>query len=58
MKAALEKAGSTDSAALISAMTEIKVTGTTGEITFNADGEPNKGAKFVEIIGGEYTAKK
>lgn len=58
IKAALEKAGTTDSAALISAMTDITVTGTTGDLTFNADGEPNKGAKFIEIIGGKYTAKK
>lgn len=58
MKAALESAGSTDSEALISAMTKINVTGTTGDITFNENGEPNKGAKFVEIVGGEYTAKK
>lgn len=58
MKAALEKAGSTDSAALIKAMTEISVTGVTGDLTFNENGEPNKGAKFIEIIGGEYTAKK
>lgn len=57
MKAALEAAGSTDSEALIKAMTEISVAGVTGDITFNENGEPNKGAKFIEIIGGEYTAK-
>lgn len=54
MKAALEKAASTKSADLIAAMTQIEVDGLTGKMTFNADGEPNKGAKFVEITNGEY----
>ncbi|MDF2586437.1 MAG: Extracellular ligand-binding receptor [Anaerocolumna sp.] len=57
MKAALEKAGTTESADLIAAMTQIQVAGLTGDVTFTADGEPNKGAKFVEIKNGEYTAK-
>lgn len=57
MKAALEKAASTESKDLIAAMTEIKVSGLTGDLSFNADGEPNKGAKFVEIKGGEYHGK-
>lgn len=56
IKAALEKAASTDSADLIKAMTEIQVSGLTGDVTFNADGEPTKGAKFVKIVNGEYTA--
>jgi branched-chain amino acid transport system substrate-binding protein len=55
--AALEKAASTESADLIAAMTQINVDGLTGSMTFNADGEPNKGAKFIEIIGGKYTAR-
>ncbi len=57
MKAALETAGSTDSKDLINAMTEIQVSGVTGDISFTADGEPNKGARFIEIKNGEYTAK-
>lgn len=55
MKAALEEANSTDSSALIAAMTKIKVDGLTGSVTFNADGEPNKGTKFVKITNGQYT---
>lgn len=55
--AAMEKAASTASADLIAAMTQIEVTGVTGTITFNADGEPNKGAKLVEIKDGKYTAR-
>ena len=41
---------------LIAAMTEITVDGVTGTVTFNADGEPEKGAKFVKIVDGAYTA--
>lgn len=55
---AMETAGSTDSAALISAMTQFQYDGVTGSITFSEDGEPNKGAKFVEIKSGAYTAKQ
>jgi branched-chain amino acid transport system substrate-binding protein len=55
--AAMEKAGSTKSADLIAAMTQIKVDGLTGSMTFTADGEPNKAANFVEIKGGEYTQR-
>jgi len=57
IKAALEKAASTESKDLIAAMTQIEVKGLTGDVTFTAEGEPNKGAKFVEIKNGDYTAK-
>lgn len=55
-KAAMEKAGSIENEALIAAMTEIEVEGTTGTFTFTADGEPNKSAKLIVIKDGEYTA--
>lgn len=58
IKAAIEKAGSTDGADLIAAMTEIKVNGVTGDMTFTPEGEPNKAAKLIEIIDGEYQLKK
>lgn len=59
VKAAIEQAGSIDNAAMIAAMTEIEVDGLTGEnISFTADGEPNKGAKFIQIVDGEYTEIK
>ncbi len=54
--AAVEKAGSTDKADVIAAMTQIEVDGLTGYMTFSEDGEPNKGANFVKIVNGEYTA--
>ncbi len=56
MKAAMEKAGSTESADMIAAMTEIEVQGLTGNVKFSADGEPEKGAKFVTIKDGQYAA--
>lgn len=52
---AFEKAGTKDSAALIAAMTEIEVEGTTGKFTFTAEGEPNKEAKMLQIVDGKYT---
>ena len=52
----MEQAGSIESADLIAAMTEIQVDGVTGSVTFDATGEPNKAAKFVKIVDGEYTA--
>ncbi len=57
IKAAMEKAGSIESKDLISAMTEIKVSGLTGDVTFEASGEPSKSAKFVGIENGEYVQK-
>lgn len=56
IKAALEQAGTKDKAALIAAMTEIEVVGTTGTFTFTAEGEPDKQAKYIIIKDGEYTA--
>lgn len=58
IKAALEKAGTTDSADLIAAMTEIEVDGVTGKMTFTPEGEPNKAAKLIEIANGEYQLKQ
>lgn len=58
IKAAMEEAGSIENADLIAAMTKIQINGITGNVTFTADGEPNKDAKFVEIKDGEYTARK
>lgn len=56
MKAALEKAQSTESADLIAAMPEIQVKGLTGDMTF-VDRQATKDAKFVEITNGQYTSK-
>lgn len=61
-KLAIEKTGITsaaalDNAALVAAMTEIQLDGLTGSLSFTADGEPNKGAKFAKIVDGKYVAQ-
>ena len=62
IKAAMEKAGAFDpteddfNEKLIAAMTEIEVTGTTGTMTWTADGEPSKEATAVVITDGAYVA--
>ena len=38
-------------------MTEITVNGVTGDMTFTAEGEPNKSALVAVIENGEYVAK-
>ena len=54
--AAMEAAGSVEGADMIAAMTEITVDGLTGNgITWTAEGEPNKGCKFIQIVDGAYT---
>lgn len=58
IKAAMEKAGSIENADLIAAMTEIEVSGLTGNVSFDASGEPSKEAKFVQIKSGEYVSYK
>ncbi|MFI3207428.1 MAG: ABC transporter substrate-binding protein [Clostridia bacterium] len=62
IKAAMEQAGITDindadlNSKLIAAMTEITVEGTTGTMTWDAGGEPEKTAKAVVIQDGVYVA--
>lgn len=63
IKAALEEAGVNDSTkidnqVLIDAMTKISVKGLTGDMSFDKSGEPNKAAKVVEVVNGEYTVRK
>lgn len=64
IKAALEEAGIKNASvsspdlctALEKAMTQIKVSGVTGTITWSADGEPAKTPKAVKIVDGSYVA--
>ena len=57
-KAAMEEAGSIESADMIEAMTKITVSGMTGdEITFDASGAAVKEVKFVEVKDGAYQYK-
>lgn len=58
VKAAVEAAnGDLSGDALISAMTQIKVEGITGDMSFTAEGEPNKSAMVAVISNGQYTAE-
>lgn len=58
IKAAMETAGSVEDADLIAAMTKVSVDGLTGTgISFTAEGEPEKGARFIEIVDGKYQTK-
>lgn len=58
IKAALEVCGEeVTNEGLIAAMTQITVNGLTGDMTFTADGEPNKSAKVAVIENGQYVAK-
>lgn len=52
IKAAAEKAGSFSGAAMAAAMTEIEVTGTTGTMTWTADGNTNKPASAILYFDG------
>ena len=55
-KAAIEEAGSIESADMIDAMTKISVSGLTGDpITFDASGAAVKDVKFVTVKDGQYT---
>lgn len=61
-KLALEKAGVTsaasiDNAKLVEAMRTVEYDGLTGKMTFDADGEPQKGAKVAKIVDGQYVAQ-
>ena len=64
MKAAIEQSGVTPDMsasdicdAFKGAMTQIKIDGLTGaEMTWSAEGEPNKAPKAVKIKNGAYTA--
>ena len=58
IKAAIEVCdGDVTNENLVAAMTEITVNGVTGDMTFTAEGEPNKSALVAVIENGEYVAK-
>lgn len=58
IKAALEVCGDdVTNENLVAAMTKIEVKGVTGDMTFTAEGEPNKSAAVATIQDGKYVAK-
>lgn len=55
LKEAIEKAGSTDSKAVIDALKAIEFEGVTGSLKFDKDNNPIKAVSMIKIIGGDYT---
>ena len=55
IKAAVVKAGTTDGDAMAAAMTSLEVTGVTGTMTWNADGNTNKNASAILYYDGVGT---
>lgn len=55
LAAAIEKAGSTDKAAVVKAINETNLEGVTGTITFDENGDPVKSLAIIKIVNGEYT---
>lgn len=50
---AIKSAGNTDSKTLISALADIELTGVTGHVVFDANGDPKKGISIVQITDGK-----
>ena len=58
IKAAIETCGDdVTNENLVAAMTKISISGLTGDMTFTAEGEPNKSAMVAVIENGQYIAK-
>ena len=55
MVQAIEKAGSTDSAAIVDALKNIEYEGVTGDITFDENNNPIKTVSIILIKDGAYT---
>ena len=55
LKAAIEKAGSTDKEAVAKAIKEIEFDGITGHLTFDEKNNPIKGITIIKIVNGDYT---
>lgn len=58
MAEAIDAAGSTDSQAIIDALSAIEYAGVTGNLTFGDSGDPNKEVSVIRIDGGEYQLEK
>ncbi len=54
LKQSMEKAGSTDSDAIIKALKEIEYDGITGLLTFDSNNNPIKTVSMIKIVNGEY----
>ncbi|MCY7008608.1 ABC transporter substrate-binding protein [Fusobacterium simiae] len=55
LKAAIEKAGTTDKEAVTKAIKEIEFDGITGHLTFDEKNNPVKSITIIKIVNGDYT---
>jgi len=55
LKAAIEKAGTTDKEAVAKAIKEIQFEGITGQLTFDEKNNPVKSITIIKIVNGDYT---
>ena len=55
MKAAIEKAGTTDKQAVVNALKTLDYDGVTGHLTFDENNNPVKAVTVLKIVNGEYT---
>jgi len=55
MAAAIESAGSLDSAAIVEALAATDKEGVTGHVTFDANGDPQKSVSMIQVVDGAYT---
>ncbi len=55
MKAAIEKAGTTDKQAVVDALKTLDYDGVTGHLTFDENNNPVKAVTVLKIVNGEYT---
>ena len=55
MKAAIEKAGTTDKQAVVDALKNLDYNGVTGHLTFDEKNNPVKAVTVLKIVNGEYT---
>ncbi|MDD7266901.1 MAG: ABC transporter substrate-binding protein [Lachnospiraceae bacterium] len=54
LKEAIEKAGSTDKAAVAKAIKEMKFSGLTGDLSFDANNNPVKSVSMIKVSNGQY----
>lgn len=54
MKSAIEAAGSTDAEAIITALAATDMSGVTGHVTFDENGDPIKSISIIQVVSGEH----
>jgi len=55
MAGAIEVAGSTDSEAIVAALASSTLSGVTGDISFDANGDPIKSVAMIKVVDGKLT---